>query len=206
MQKGSCSWVFYENWHPFTGWRNAAISVHIFPFFYPSLAPSACHVCMCWRWGCWKTMSLCCLEVWTCSAGIMCFRAGFHVHEVPGSLVAEISKVEVLLTWCSAQSLSGWHTRHTESTRGFWSGFSDWYKMCVYKYFLCIYVSYLYGRLWQQYIRLVQSCKEVLCVGWWSLWFVTNGLKWMVLRMLGENKIMHFFLYGAKWSYKVFHD
>lgn len=56
-----------------------------------------CRVCVCWRWGCWKSLSLCCLGVWTCSAGIMCFRAGFHVREVLGSLAAEISKVEYSL-------------------------------------------------------------------------------------------------------------
>lgn len=33
---------------------------------------------------------------------------------------------------------------------------------CVSINTLYIYVNYLYGRLWQQYIRLVQSCKEVL--------------------------------------------
>lgn len=115
-------------------------STSSFPFstlaWHPQLG--ICRVCVCWRWGCWKSLSLCCLNMF-------CRHHVFQswVSCTWGSWLSGSRNLEgrILLTWSSAQSLSGWQatdiwvvlgfrdTRHTESSHGFWSGFSDRYKM-----------------------------------------------------------------------------
>lgn len=117
---------------------------HIFfPFFYPSPAPSARHL-----------PCLCVLEVGVLKIAVSMLSRGLNMfcrHHVFqswvsctwGSWLSGSRNLEgrILLTWSSAQSLSGWQatdvwvvlgfrdTRHTESSHGFWSGFSDRHKM-----------------------------------------------------------------------------